>query len=224
MESKLILAAAIALAMTAASAAQASIVNYNVQETFMEPAYGGNQNTVFNGTFVYDTEAKTIISMTGALSEAMTAGLNGGVQKLLNLNFNPAASSSDGNGGVTASAFLLNTTSIYSDGAFNTTALMKQSGIANAYATIYVSAAQLSGLDPLLSAASFGNLFYGDCQPGGMMGPMCMTGFGDADNGGSMGGYPISERVSAVPLPPVVWTFLSGMIGFLFLGKQRKTL
>ncbi len=223
MESKLILAAAIALAMTA-SAAQASIVNYNVQETFMEPAYGGNQNTVFNGTFAYDTEAKTITSMTGALSEAMTAGLNGGVQKLLNLNFNPAASSSDGNGGVTASAFLLNTTSIYSDGAFNTTALMKQSGIANAYATIYVSAAQLSGLDPLLSAASFGNLFYGDCQPGGMMGPMCMTGFGDADNGGSMGGYPISERVSAVPLPPVVWTFLSGMIGFLFLGKQRKTL
>jgi hypothetical protein len=224
MNSKLILATATVLAMTAASAAQASIVNYNVQETFMEPAYGGNQNTVFNGTFAYDTVAKTITSLTGTLSEAMTAGLNGGVQKLLNLNFNPLASTSDGNGGVIASAFLLNTTSIYSDGAINTTALMKQSGIANAYATIYVSADQLSGLAPLLPASSFSNLFYGDCQPGGMMGPMCMTGFGDANNGGSMGGFPISERVSAVPLPPVVWTFLSGMIGLLFFGKKRKAL
>lgn len=228
MKLKLIAAAVTTLAVTAAPTAEASLVNYNVQETFMEPAYGGAQNTVFDGTFTYDTVAKTITNLTGTLSEAMTAGMNGGVQKLLNLTFNPVASTSDGNGGIIAHSFLLNTTSIYSDGAYDTTALMKQSGIANAYVTIYVSADQLSGVNQQLPAASFGNLYYGDCQPGGMMGPMCMTGWGVAGHAGSMGGYPISEKVwaapAAVPLPPAAWTFLSSVIGLLFFGKHRKSI
>jgi hypothetical protein len=227
MKSKLILAAVTALAITG-TPAQASLLNYNVQETFFEPAYGGMYNTVFNGTFTYDTFAQSITNLTGTLSEAMTGMMNGGVQKLLNLNFNPVASSTDANGNVTAHAFLLNSTPIYSDGAYDSTAAMKLTGVANAYATIFVSAAQLAGTNELLASSSFSKLFYGDCQPGGMMGPMCMTGFGVAGGTvGSMGGYVLSERVwaaapAAVPLPAAAWTFLSSMIGLLFFGKQRK--
>jgi hypothetical protein len=236
MKMKLILAAATALAVTGAPVAQASLVNYNVQETFYEPAYGGAQNTVFDGTFVYDTVAKSITNLIGNLSEAMTAGMNGGKQILLNLAYNPVASSVNTNGNITAHSFLLNTTSIYSDGAYDTAAMFKKAGIANAYATINVSADQLSGANEMLAASSFNKLFYGDCQPGGMMGPLCMTALAPSVGPGSMGGYVLSERVwaaavtppvtppAAVPLPPVVWTFLSGMIGLLSFGKQRKTI
>lgn len=232
MKSKLILAAFAALAITGAPAAQASLLNYNVEEIFFEPAYGGKQDTVFNGTFTYDSVAKTITNLKGTLSEAMTAGMNGGKQILLNLSFNPVASRSDGKGGIIASTFLLNTTSIYSDGAYDTAAMFKKAGIANAYATINVSADQLSGANQWLPASSFKNLFYGDCQPGGMMGPLCMTAFDPSINGGtpgSMGGYVLSERVwaatpAAVPLPPAAWTFLTSMIGLLFFGKQRKSI
>jgi hypothetical protein len=234
MKLKLILAATTALTMIGAPSAQASLVNYNVQETFYEPAYGGAQNTVFNGTFIYNTVSQSITNLIGTLSEAMTGMANGGVQKLLNLAFDPVASKSDGLGGVIAHSFLLNTTSIFDPmgGGYDTTAAMKATGIANAYVTIDVSAAQLSGANQMLAASDFTKLFYGDCQPGGMMGTMCMTGFGTAATAtGSMGGYVLSEKVwaapvapAAVPLPPVAWTFLSGMIGLLFVGKQRKTI
>lgn len=230
MKSKLILAMTTALAITGSPSAQASLVNYNVQEIFKEPAYGGKQNTVFDGTFTYDTVAKTITNLTGTLSEAMTPKTLGGPQTLLNLNFNPVASKSDGKGGVIASAFLLNTTSIFSDGNYNTNAYI-ENGNQNAYITINVSAAQLSGTNTMLASTSFGNLYYGDCQPGGMMNNWCMTGWGSAGgtntSSGSMGGYPISEKVwgatpASVPLPPAAWTFLTGMIGLLFFGKRRN--
>jgi hypothetical protein len=55
-----------------------------------------------------------------------------------------------------------------------------------------------------------------------------MTALDPSVGAGSMGGYVLSEKVwaapAAVPLPPVAWTFLSGMIGLLFVGKQRKTI
>jgi hypothetical protein len=230
MKMKLILAATTVLAVTGAPVAQASLVNYNVQEIFYETAYGGDQNTFFNGTFTYDSIAKTITNLVGTLSEAMTADINNGIpQTLLNLTFNPVPSSSDGNGGIIAHSFLLNTTSIYSDGAYDTAAMYKLAGIANAYVTIDVSAAQLSGANQMLAASSFNKLFYGDCQPGGMMGPLCMTALDPSIAEGSMGGYVLSERVwasspASIPLPPVAWTFLSGMVGLLFVGKQRKTI
>jgi hypothetical protein len=54
-----------------------------------------------------------------------------------------------------------------------------------------------------------------------------MTGWGTTPSG-SMGAYVLSEKVimtsqTAVPLPPAVWTFLSGMFSLLFLGKKRKS-
>lgn len=236
MKSKLLTAVVTTLAMTGAPMAQASLFNYSVQETFIEPAYGGLHDTVFNGTFTYDSLAKTITSLTGTLSEAMTWAKNpGGAQTLLNLSYNPVASSIDANGGITAYAFLLPQTNIYSDGAYGTTASTKLSNVANAYVSIYLTASELSGSigqQMALASANFGHLFYGDCQPGGMMGPTCMTGWGAAGSwggtSGSMGGYPTSElvtqlsAVSSVPLPPAVWSFLTGTMGLLFFGKQRK--
>ncbi|WP_347986682.1 hypothetical protein [Methylomonas sp. AM2-LC] len=220
--------ATIVLSVTCVPIAQASLTNYTVQETFFEPAYAGSENTIFNGSFTYDSSTQQITNLTGTLSEAMTGMMNGGKQTLLNLSFDPVSSSSDGSGGIKASAFLLNTTAIYSmGGTYNSTAAMKDASLANAYITIDVSADQLNGTAISLATSNFGNLFYGDCTPGGMMGPMCMTGWGAAGNAGSMGGYPISEVVtmtSAVPLPPAAWSFLTSLLGLLFVGKQRKNL
>ena len=227
MKYKLKLAAVLGLVITGASTAQAVTTTYSVKETFYEPAYHGMENTVFQGTFAYNSVSQQITNLTGTLSEAMTGMMHGGVQTLLNLNYNPVASSIDMNGGIMASAFLLNTTSIYKmGGTYNSAAMMKDPNFANAYATIYVSADQLSGANMNLPGSAFGNLYYGDCQPGGLMmqGKMCMTGWGVAGTAGSMGGYPISEVVTAVPSPSTVWTVLSGAIGLLFVTDQRKKL
>lgn len=227
--------------LTGAHTTQADTLgSYAVTLTFDEPAYKVGSifasNTVFSGSFVYDFTTNAITSLTGKLSEAMT-GCDSAVlgcspivaQTLLNLTYDPVASSSDGNGGVIASSFLLNTTTIYSgSGSYNTTAEIKNTSLANAYVTIDVSAAQLSGTNPDLASSSFGKLFYGDCTPGGMMGTACMTGWGTAAGlNGSMGGYPVSEVVtviSGVPAPTAVWSFLGGLFGMLALAKQRLKL
>lgn len=219
------------LAITGAQAVQADVItNYTVQATFEEPAYrGGSQNTVFNGTFTYNATKSQITNLTGTLSEAMTACLRCSPvipQTLLTLSYDPVASKSDGNGGIIASAFLLNNTTMFANGDINTAAgTIKDPSEANAYVTIDVSASQLSGADMNLAASSLGNLFYGDCTPGGMMGELCMTG---VIGGGTMAGYPLSEKVmmaaSPVPLPAAVWLFLAGTFQLLFFGKQRKSL
>ncbi|MDD4915891.1 MAG: VPLPA-CTERM sorting domain-containing protein [Methylococcales bacterium] len=206
--------------------------NYDVTLTFYEPSYAvsgvGYSNSVFTGSFVYDFTTSSITSLTGTLSEAMTGCDSAALgcspivpQNLLTLTYMPVASSSDGNGGVIASTFLLNTTTIYQTGSYDTSALIKNASIANAYATIDVSAAQLNGTNPNLASSSFSNLFYGDCTPGGMMGTACMTGWGTSSGAGSMGGYPISEVVTAVPVPAAFWLFGSAMAGFAGINRRK---
>jgi hypothetical protein len=219
-----------------ASASHADLINYSVTETFYEPAYNGAQNTVFSGNFTYNTTASTITNLTGTLSEAMTPTSFGGPQELLNLIYDPAPSASDGNGGIIASAFLLNTTTTFSTNGpkfehlapYDSPTSALTYGNSNAYATIDVNAAQLSGANSTLPNSGFGNLYYGDCTSNGMMGLSCMTGHGVAGTAGTMGGYPISEvvvqTVASVPLPPTSWTFLGSLVGMLCLRANRVNL
>lgn len=229
------------LAIGHAPLAMASLSTYSVKTVFYEPAYGGQHDTTFIGTFTYDNVSNSITSLTGTLSEAMTWAMNpGGAQTQLNLNYNPVQSTVDNKGGITAHSFLLNDTRLYSDGGYDSKGSLKLNGIDNAYITLYATAAQLAGnigQSIALASADFGHLYYGDCQPGGMMGPVCMTGWGVAGawggSSGSMGGYPssevitklsdISSPVAATPLPAAIWYFLSVIMGFLFFDKKRKT-
>lgn len=239
MKTKFILTIVTVVAVFSAPVARATLVDYDVELEFMETAYGGYQNTYFFGSFTYDTEANSIHNLSGKLSEAMTGVASTtktvlvGEEEIckdqicLDLQYNPVASRVDGKGGITAHAFLLDTTSIYAEGSYDTSAMFKKSGIANAYATIYVTPDQLNGINPVLGSSDFGHLYYGDCQPGGMMGPICMTAWGTASSpGGSMGGYVLSEKVmlatpASVPLPPAIWAFLTGLIGLLSLGRRQ---
>lgn len=223
---KIVLAVMLSLG---ASASQANLIDYSVTEIFYEPAYSGTQNTVFNGTFTYNTATGAITNLTGVLSEAMTPNTPGGPQELLNLTYDPVVSASDGNGGIIASAFLLDTTTTFSTNGPKFEHLAPNDsptseltyGNSNAYATIDVNAAQLSGADSALSNSSFGNLYYADCTANGLMGLSCMTGFGVAGSAGSMGGYPISETVSQVPLPPTIWNFIGSLAGMLSIRVHR---
>lgn len=63
-----------ALALSAGlvtSAAHASVSNYSITTTWYEPATQP-RNTIFNGSFTYDTSTKTITGLQGQLSESMT--------------------------------------------------------------------------------------------------------------------------------------------------------
>lgn len=219
--------------------AHADIVNsYSVVETFYEPAYAGYSNSVFVGTFDYDVTTGTISNLAGQLSEAMTGCDSAGMgcktiipQTELTLSYQ-LASNSDGHGGILASVFQLDSTAMYTNGAYDTSASSNpnQTLPANAYVTLDLTAAQLAGTSSNLTSSLLTNLYYGDCNPGGMMGTICMTGWGKAAGpNGSMGGYPISEvvtvtgtNISAVPLPPAAWSFIAGIMGMLAMGRRKQ--
>lgn len=195
----LALLAAAFLTMVNAPAAQAARLTYTVTAIFYEPDTQPN-NTVFTGSFVYDTTTHAISGLHGTLSESMTGdGEDPATQTLVPLNYQLAAVS-DGQGGQRVSAFALNTTNVFQGGGFATGG-MKYFGYpaawnaatANAYVTIDVNLT-----NPLIppTANQLALLAYGDCNEGGMMGNTCMTGH---VGGGTMSATPLSQTVTLVP-------------------------
>lgn len=65
---------------------------------------------------------------------------------------------------------------------------------------------------------------YGDCAPGGMMGPVCMTATSEHVYGsvGTMSGYPISQTIAAVPEPESYAMFLAGLGLMGTIARRRK--
>jgi hypothetical protein len=196
--------------------AQADVMQtYNVVETFYEPMTQPN-NTIFTGSFTFDSTTQTVSNLMGTLSEAMS----GSPMTTVNLDYQ-LTSVSDGNGGLLVSAFALTNTNVFVGGGF-TTGGTQTNGTDNAYATIDVN---LSNPTTMLTATQptiqLYQLSYADCTAGGLMGPTCMTGNGYVV-GGTMMATPSSEIISAVPLPAAIWSFLAGTMGLLTLGKKRK--
>ncbi|NOT85329.1 MAG: VPLPA-CTERM sorting domain-containing protein [Methylococcaceae bacterium] len=193
--------------------AQASLVNYDITTVFDEPQLGNT--TTFTGTFAYDASTSTISNLKGSLSESMT----GPPQTLIPLNFQ-LSSGSDGNGGIRASVFALNTTDVFLGGGFNYATSQKTYGNSNAYVTI-----DFNALNPTLGATSLSQLSYGDCTAGGMMGPTCMTGH-TGPMGGTMNAVPLSETitVSAVPVPAAVWLFGTALAGLGVVRRRKLTI
>jgi len=193
--------------------AQADVITYNVNEVFYEPVYKGDSNTVFTGSFSYDSTAQTITSLTGTLSEAMT----GPPQTLVPLTYQ-LATAPDGSGGITATVFALNSTNVFSQGGYDYTQGQNTNGNSNAYATIDFNAG-----NPTLGATSLNLLSYADCTAGGLMGTACMTGH---VGGGTMMATPLSEVITvAVPEPEEYGMMLLGfgLVGYQLKRKQRKS-
>lgn len=171
------------------------LTKYNVVTTIYEPDTQPN-DTIFTGSFTYNSTTQTVTQLKGVLTESMI----GPPMPTVPLNYQ-LSSVSDGMGGLLVSTFALNTMNVYSEGGFaaNSQGLYygwpnaanpAAGGVGNSFITINVP---LANPTATLSAAQINTLAYGDCAAGGMMGDTCMTGYVGV---GTMGGYPVSQTIT----------------------------
>ena len=202
---KILLITGALAAMGAVQVAQAATTTYNVLETFYEPETQPS-DSIFKGSFDYDSVTHTVSNLHGILSESMTgSGLNGypnDDMTWLSLTHQLSSVYDASLGGLLVTVFQNPSTD-----TFQTAAGVKSwapGGYANyygvpangnAYAMIFVNTT-----DPLtaLTQAQINKLAYADCAPGGMMGAVCMTGTSQAGYGsvGTMSGYPVTQVVT----------------------------
>ena len=216
--------------------AQAAVTTYNVVETFMEPDTQP-KNTIFTGSFTYDDVAQTVSSLSGYLTESMT-GTGVGDMNQLHLTYQLSSVYDAGLGGLLVTAFLNNNTNTFWTGGGGD-GWSPAAGVAvggtyygfpsagsnpgNAYAMIFVNT-----IDPTaaLTTAQINKLAYADCAPGGMMGATCMTGTTVAGYGsfGTMSGYPMSQMITAAPVPePGTYGMMMAGLGLVgFAVRKRK--
>ena len=192
-----------------ASAPASVVTAYRVVAVFREPDTQPN-DSIFEGTFLYDASAGTVSGLAGRLSESMTGGPTPypddtmtWVELRNQLSSIPALL--DGEAGWLVTTFLLPITDTFTsdpklggtDGWAPGSGGALHSGFpganpGNAYARIFVRAS-----DPTATPTQvqIDKLAYADCAPGGMMGSTCMTGTSQAGYGttGTMGGYPLSQ-------------------------------
>ncbi|HTP28651.1 MAG TPA: hypothetical protein VMK12_23705 [Anaeromyxobacteraceae bacterium] len=188
------------------------ITSYDVVATFHEPDTQPN-NSIFVGSFTFNSTTGTVSNLRGKLSEAMTGGAtpypNDTMTWLtLDSQLSTVPVTLGGTSGFLVTTFLLGTTNTLSmnpiyggtDGWSPGTGTGLYYGYpaanpGNAYVRIFVTAA-----DPLaaLAQAQIEKLAYADCTPGGMMGASCMTGTTVAGYGrvGTMSGYPVSQTTA----------------------------
>lgn len=186
------------------------ITTYIVFDTFLEPETQP-ENSMFIGTFLFDSTTSTVSNLHGILSESMTGDqvsiYPNDNMTWLSLN-NQLSSTYDSTlGGLLVTTFLLPTTNtLYvgteGDGWTPGTAHgvyygfpVKTANPGNAYARIFVNTSDLTAT---LTQAQIDKLAYADCAPGGMMGSACMTGTTVTGYGelGTMKGYPVSQTIA----------------------------
>ncbi len=227
------------LAIAAAHSANATVATYNVTETFYEPMTQP-YNSIFIGSFTFDSETKTVSGLKGMLSESMTGmpmdmSMDGGDMNWLSLTHQLSAVYDATLGGLLVTTFLNGNTNTLSDNpAFGgTDGWAPGSGMGlhynfpganpgNAYAMIFVNTT-----DPTapLTQAQIDKLAYADCAPGGMMMATCMTGTTVAGYGtiGTMSGYPVSQVITiAVPEPQTYAMLLAGLGVVGFVSARRR--
>jgi len=230
------------------NSAFATVATYNITTTWFEPDTQP-KNTYFVGSFNYDSTTKTITSLAGKLSEAMTGSLNynastgiNGADNMtwLSLNYQLVSWYDASLGGTFAATFKNNSTNTFWTGAGGN-GWSPASGVAaggiyygfpsaganpgNAYALIFVPDNPLT----VLTQAQINKLAYADCSAGGIMGASCMTGTSASGYGsvGTMSGYPLSQVISmtTVPVPePETYAMLLLGLAFMGLSSRQKTL
>ncbi|MEQ1591702.1 MAG: PEP-CTERM sorting domain-containing protein [Thiobacillaceae bacterium] len=212
--------AAMAVTAFASAHAQAVVTTYNVTETFNQVVYNTSHpdwDTIFTGSFTFDSDTMTVSGLTGSLSQAMT-----GNTAFRPLNYQLSSVFDSALGGLLVSAFYQNSTDVFQGGGFATGG-SKEFGNQNAYATIFVNTTDPTAA---LTQAQINKLAYGDCTTGSLMGSMspkmCMTGWvkdtaGVLSAGGTMSGtFPIAQSITAVPEPETYGMMMAGLglVGF----------
>jgi len=176
---------------------QADIVTaYNVTEIFYEPETQPD-NSIFTGSFIFDSTTNTVSNLTGSLTESMAGTPMATVPLTHQLSV-----VSDGQGGLLVTTFALSSTNTFYGGGFApdsgaglyygypSATNPASGGAGNAYATIDVNIANPAST---LTRLQLNQLAYADCTALGMMGDTCMT--GDV-NLGTMGGFPLSQTIT----------------------------
>jgi hypothetical protein len=192
-----------------APAAPADVITgYNVVETFFEPDTQP-KNSIFIGSFTFNSTTSTVSNLHGILSESMTGGSNpypSDTMTWLPLNYQLSSVYDPTLGGLLVTTFKLNTTNTLSTTLGGGNGWSPGTGFGlyynfsganpgNAYAMIFVNTVNPT---TVLTQAQRNKLAYADCAPGGMMGSTCMTGTTVAGYGtiGTMSGYPVSQTIT----------------------------
>jgi len=196
-----------------ALSAPADVVTaYDVLETFFEPDTQPN-NSVFIGSFIFNSTTGTVSNLRGILTESMTGGAvafpNDTMTRLsLTNQLSSVPVTLGGADGLLVTTFLLTNTNTFTtdpalggtDGWSPGTGFGWYFGFpgvnpGNAYARIFVNTANPTAA---LNQAQLDKLAYADCAPGGMMGRACMTGTTVAGYGviGTMSGFPVSQVIT----------------------------
>jgi len=191
----------------ASSALTDVITTYNVVETIYEPMTQP-KNSIFVGSFIFDSTTTTVSNLHGRLSESMTGAqiaYPSDTMTWLSLNDQLSSVYDSTLGGLLVTTFLLTTTNTLSTGTGGDGwAPGTGSGVyygfpdanpGNAYARIFVNTTDPTAA---LTQAQIDKLAYADCAPGGMMMTTCMTGTSVAGYGtvGTMEGYPLSQTIT----------------------------
>jgi hypothetical protein len=230
---RLLLACAAFSLAAAAPLAQAAASSYNVVTTWLEPETAPN-DSIFVGSFDYDAATKTVSNLKGVLSESMTGGSTGYPNDSmiwLTLGNQLVSWYDAALGGTFAATFRNPTTSTFtttfgsngwSPGEVVYAGFPNASANpGNAYALIFIPDNPLAAL----TQAQIDKLAYADCAPGGMMGATCMTGTSEAGYGlsGSMGGYPVSQTITAAVPEPETYAMMMAGLGLVgFMARRRR--
>jgi len=243
MKLKTTIAAASLLMVTSVPMVHAA--DYTITAIFDEPA-SAFPTTQFDGTFTFDGTA--ISNLTGTMNESM---YNAGGTAALNFTYNQDTLTGGQivnetiGGYLTASVFDIDSTDVYFGGGYKdggtgmavgsyakygSTGMMSDGNVANenAFFTLAIDPNNVVGTFTIADDTMLvETMQYGDCAPGGLMGPMmtgnmCMA--GESTELSMMAGTPISftiSEVSAVPVPAAAWLF-GGALMSLFGANRRK--
>jgi len=182
------------------SANLGSFAVYDVVATFREPMTQPN-DTIFTGSFTFDSTSKSVSNLAGSLTESMTKvnGVYGGPMTTVTLanQLSSVPTVLDGASGLLVTTFALTTTDTFTGGGFAPGGteyyglLEGTPNNHNAYAMIFVNTTDPTAVP---TQAQIDKLAYADCTAGGMMMSSCMTGTSVGGYGakGTMGGYPLS--------------------------------
>lgn len=186
------------------------ITDYQVITTFYEPQTQPN-NSIFTGSFSFNSTTRSVSGLSGLLTESMTDT----PMTTVPLSRQGVHTADSTGTGLLVGAFYLatNNTFVVAHGnegwrpgvasdaryfGYPAAPNPAAGGVGNAYALVFIPTDDPTAT---LSAAQLQQTAYADCTALGMMGASCMTGTAAAVYGtvGTMGGYPLSQRVVRLP-------------------------